>query len=163
MSSTRVYVGNLGTSGEKGELEREFAHYGRLRDVWVARNPPGFAFIEFEHARDAEEAVRELDGATLCGVKGCKVELSHGKGRGRGGGRGSSRGGGGGRRGGFRDNYGSRDRYDDNYSSDRGRYTSRRSSPPPPRRRSRSPVRRTRSPPPRAPRRSRSRSPPPRY
>ena len=29
--------------------------------VWVARNPPGFAFIEYVNTRDADRAVRELD------------------------------------------------------------------------------------------------------
>ncbi len=36
--------------------------YGPLRNVWVARNPPGFAFVEFEDPRDAEDAVKALDG-----------------------------------------------------------------------------------------------------
>jgi len=58
----KVYVGNLGNNGNKTELERAFGYYGPLRSVWVAGNPPGFAFVEFEDARDANDAVRELDG-----------------------------------------------------------------------------------------------------
>lgn len=58
----KVYVGNLGNNGNKTELERSFGYYGPLRSVWVARNPPGFAFVEFEDPRDATDAVRELDG-----------------------------------------------------------------------------------------------------
>uniref|UniRef100_A0A8B9NDL4 RRM domain-containing protein n=1 Tax=Accipiter nisus TaxID=211598 RepID=A0A8B9NDL4_9AVES len=53
---TKVYVGNLGTGAGKGELERAFSYYGPLRTVWIARNPPGFAFVEFEDPRDAEDA-----------------------------------------------------------------------------------------------------------
>jgi len=30
--------------------------------VWVARRPPGYAFIDFEDRRDADDAIRELDG-----------------------------------------------------------------------------------------------------
>lgn len=58
----KVYVGNLGSQGSKGELERVFGYYGSLTNVWVARNPPGFAFVEFENERDARDAVRALDG-----------------------------------------------------------------------------------------------------
>ncbi|KAK1800111.1 hypothetical protein P4O66_006588 [Electrophorus voltai] len=61
----KVYVGNLGNNGNKSELERAFGYYGPLRSVWVARNPPGFAFVEFEDPRDATDAVRELDGSVL--------------------------------------------------------------------------------------------------
>ncbi|KAL1251895.1 hypothetical protein QQF64_019691 [Cirrhinus molitorella] len=50
--------------------------------VWVARNPPGFAFVEFEDPRDATDAVRELDGRTLCGCR-VRVELSNGEKRSR--------------------------------------------------------------------------------
>ncbi|KAK7825215.1 hypothetical protein U0070_009704 [Myodes glareolus] len=58
----KVYVGNLGNIGNKTELERAFGYYGPLQSVWVARNPPGFAFVEFEDPRDAADAVPELDG-----------------------------------------------------------------------------------------------------
>uniref|UniRef100_A0A3Q2QPW0 Serine/arginine-rich splicing factor 3 n=1 Tax=Fundulus heteroclitus TaxID=8078 RepID=A0A3Q2QPW0_FUNHE len=78
----KVYVGNLGNNGNKTELERAFGYYGPLRSVWVARNPPGFAFVEFEDPRDASDAVRELDGRTMCGCR-VRVELSTGEKRSR--------------------------------------------------------------------------------
>ena len=78
----KVYVGNLGNNGNKTELEWAFGYYGPLRSVWVARNPPGFAFVEFEDPRDAADAVRELDGRTLCGCR-VRVELSNGEKRSR--------------------------------------------------------------------------------
>uniref|UniRef100_A0A8C9KPT0 Serine/arginine-rich splicing factor 7 n=1 Tax=Serinus canaria TaxID=9135 RepID=A0A8C9KPT0_SERCA len=74
---TKVYVGNLGTGAGKGELERAFSYYGPLRTVWIARNPPGFAFVEFEDPRDAEDAVRGLDGKVICGSR-VRVEVSTG-------------------------------------------------------------------------------------
>ena len=30
--------------------------------VWVARRPPGYAFIDFDDPRDARDAIHELDG-----------------------------------------------------------------------------------------------------
>ena len=36
--------------------------YCRLKSVWVARNPAGFAFVEFEDSRDADDAIAGLDG-----------------------------------------------------------------------------------------------------
>ncbi|KAA0197058.1 hypothetical protein HAZT_HAZT010353 [Hyalella azteca] len=90
----KVYVGDLGSSASKQDLEEVFSQYGRLSSVWVARNPPGFAFVEFDDSRDAEDAVRALDGRSICGRR-VRVELSTGRSRGGGGG-----GGGGGRFGG---------------------------------------------------------------
>ncbi|XP_028214992.1 serine/arginine-rich splicing factor RSZ21-like [Glycine soja] len=52
-----------------------------LQVVWVARRPPGYAFIEFDDRRDALDAIQALDGKN-----GWRVELSHNsKGGGRGG------------------------------------------------------------------------------
>ncbi|KAK2994007.1 hypothetical protein RJ640_005879, partial [Escallonia rubra] len=63
--------------------------------VWVARRPPGYAFIDFDDKRDAQDAIRELDGKN-----GWRVELSHNSRGGGGGDRGGGRGGGRGRSGG---------------------------------------------------------------
>ncbi|XP_029118696.1 serine/arginine-rich splicing factor RSZ21 isoform X1 [Elaeis guineensis] len=68
----RVYVGNLDPRATARELEDEFRVFGVLRSVWVARKPPGFAFIDFDDRRDAQDAIRELDGKN-----GWRVELSH--------------------------------------------------------------------------------------
>ncbi|MFH4982068.1 hypothetical protein AB6A40_008777 [Gnathostoma spinigerum] len=84
-SDCKVYVGGLPNDATSQELEDAFYRYGRIRKVWVARRPPGFAFIEFEDSRDAEDAVRALDGSRICGVR-ARVEISHGGRRGGGGG-----------------------------------------------------------------------------
>ncbi len=79
----KVYVGNLGSSAGRREIEDEFCKYGPLKNVWVARNPPGFAFVEFEDPRDAQDAVKGLDGAYICGHR-AQVEMSSGEKRSRG-------------------------------------------------------------------------------
>ncbi|KAL8504320.1 hypothetical protein ACS0TY_022887 [Phlomoides rotata] len=88
---SRVYVGNLDPRVTERELEDEFRAFGVIRSVWVARRPPGYAFIDFDDRRDAQDAIREIDGKN-----GWRVELSHNSrgGGDRGGGRGGDRGGG---------------------------------------------------------------------
>ena len=94
----KIYIGNLGNNASKYEIEDAFGKYGPLKNVWVARNPPGFAFVEFEDPRDAEDSVRGLDGTRVCGER-VQVEMSSGQQRsgGRGGGGGGRGGRGGGR------------------------------------------------------------------
>ncbi|GMH35720.1 hypothetical protein BSKO_03588 [Bryopsis sp. KO-2023] len=67
----RVYVGNLPAGVLEHELEEEFKRFGALKSVWVARKPPGFAFIEFQDERDASDSIKNLNG-----FKGWRVELS---------------------------------------------------------------------------------------
>lgn len=124
---TRVYVGNLTDKIKKDDLEGEFTKYGKLNSVWIAFNPPGFAFVEFEHRDDAQKACDVLNGTELLGSQ-LRVEISKGRPRqaggrrpgGRGGGRDGGRrdgGGFGGRRsssgGGFRPRNSSGGRYQD--------------------------------------------------
>ncbi|THU70451.1 hypothetical protein C4D60_Mb08t25140 [Musa balbisiana] len=61
----RIYVGNLDPRTTARELEDEFRVFGVLRSVWVARKPPGFAFIDFDDRRDAQDAIRDLDGVIV--------------------------------------------------------------------------------------------------
>lgn len=89
---SRVYVGNLDPRVTERDLEDEFRTFGVIRSVWVARRPPGYAFIDFDDPRDAKDAIRELDGRN-----GWRVELSHNSRGGGGGGGGGGRGGGRGR------------------------------------------------------------------
>ncbi|CDJ34376.1 LOW QUALITY PROTEIN: Pre-mRNA processing factor, related [Eimeria mitis] len=58
----KVYVGNLDPDSTSSELEEIFRRYGKLSNIWVARNPPGFAFVTFEDMRDARDAVEATDG-----------------------------------------------------------------------------------------------------
>uniref|UniRef100_T1E2G4 Putative repressor splicing factor 1 n=1 Tax=Psorophora albipes TaxID=869069 RepID=T1E2G4_9DIPT len=113
---TRVYVGNLTDKVKKEDLEGEFTKYGKLNSVWVAFNPPGFAFIEFENKEEAESACDNLNGQDILGSK-LRVEISKGRRNPRGGPRGfrgppgrsgSSGGFRSSSRGGFRDGGGSR-------------------------------------------------------
>jgi arginine/serine-rich splicing factor 7 len=75
---SKVYVGDLPRGVTERELDELFRPYGQLRSVWVARNPPGFAFIEYVNTRDADRAVRELDATLIGGVR-VRVEHSSGK------------------------------------------------------------------------------------
>ncbi|MCO5604018.1 hypothetical protein L7F22_058175 [Adiantum nelumboides] len=67
---SRVYVGNVEPRTSERELEDEFRGYGVLRSVWVARKPPGYAFVEFDDKRDALDAIQGLNAKRLPGSLG---------------------------------------------------------------------------------------------
>merc|ERR1712141_118150 len=71
----KIYIGDLGNDATRYELEDAFNPFGTVKNVWIAKRPPGFAFILMEDARDAEDAVKELDGTRICGRR-VKVQMS---------------------------------------------------------------------------------------
>ncbi|KAJ0524342.1 putative transcription factor interactor and regulator CCHC(Zn) family [Helianthus annuus] len=84
LKMSRVYVGNLDPRVSEREIEDEFHTLGVICNVWVARRPPGYAIVDFDDRRDAQDAIRELDGKN-----GWRVGMSHnsrGSGSGSGGG-----------------------------------------------------------------------------
>lgn len=58
----RLYFGNLDPHVTQQELEREVNRFGETKNVWVAKNPAGFAFVEYVELRDAEECLQQLNG-----------------------------------------------------------------------------------------------------
>ncbi|CDU23583.1 related to pre-mrna splicing factor srp55 [Sporisorium scitamineum] len=71
--STRVYVGKLPPDVRRGDIEDLFRDYGRLYDVRIMGS---FGFVEFEHPRDAEDAVKDFDGKNFMGER---IVVQHAK------------------------------------------------------------------------------------
>ena len=44
----KVWIGGLGEEGTRLELEEAFGKFGPVKNIWLAKNPPSFAFIEME-------------------------------------------------------------------------------------------------------------------
>ncbi|KAM1117893.1 hypothetical protein ACFX19_008334 [Malus domestica] len=78
-TSRTLYVGNLPGDVREREVEDLFFKYGRIAhiDLKVPPRPPGYAFVEFEDSRDAEDALRGRDGYDFDGHR-LRVELAHG-------------------------------------------------------------------------------------
>ncbi|XP_055829231.1 serine/arginine-rich-splicing factor SR34-like [Solanum dulcamara] len=78
-SSRTIYVGNLPGDIREREVEDLFYKYGPIAhiDLKIPPRPPGYAFVEFEEARDAEDAIRGRDGYDFDGHR-LRVELAHG-------------------------------------------------------------------------------------
>lgn len=69
----RIYVGKLHYDVRTKDLERFFKDYGRVNDINIKS---GYAFVDFDDHRDADDAVYDLDGRELLGervlVEHCK-------------------------------------------------------------------------------------------
>ncbi|XP_075109789.1 serine/arginine-rich splicing factor SR30 isoform X2 [Nicotiana tabacum] len=77
--SRTIYVGNLPGDIRESEVEDLFYKYGPIVeiDLKIPPRPPGYAFVEFEDPRDADDAIRGRDGYKFDGHR-LRVELAHG-------------------------------------------------------------------------------------
>ncbi|XP_075073748.1 serine/arginine-rich splicing factor SR30 isoform X4 [Nicotiana tabacum] len=77
--SRTIYVGNLPGDIREREVEDLFYKYGHIVEIElkVPPRPPGYAFVEFEDSRDADDAIRGRDGYDFDGHR-LRVELAHG-------------------------------------------------------------------------------------
>lgn len=70
--NTSLFVRNISDESRPEDLRREFGRYGPVVDVYIpldfyTRHPRGFAYIQFEDVRDAEDALHSLDRKWVCG------------------------------------------------------------------------------------------------
>jgi len=112
---TNIFVGNLSYQTTQDDLHAAFSQYGSVERVSIITDRDtgqsrGFAFVEMTEAKDAQNAISQLNGAELNGramnVNEARPKSSGDGGRGGfGGGGGRGRGGGGGGRRGARGGY----------------------------------------------------------
>lgn len=72
---TEIFFGNLPRDIRRNEVEDFFRGFGKVLDVDIKK---GFAFVTIEDKRDAEDAVRKLDGHRFCQSR-VTVDISKGR------------------------------------------------------------------------------------
>ncbi|XP_062045554.1 serine/arginine-rich splicing factor 10-like [Lepus europaeus] len=70
--NTSLFVRNVAHDTRSEDLRREFGRCGPIADVYVpldfyTRSPSGFAYVQSEDVRGAEDAVHNLDRTWICG------------------------------------------------------------------------------------------------
>nr|CAB3266587.1 serine/arginine-rich splicing factor 12 [Phallusia mammillata] len=70
--SSSLFVRNIADSCRPEDLRREFIRFGPITDVYIpldyyTRRARGFAYIQFEDTRDAEDALYAMDRKWICG------------------------------------------------------------------------------------------------
>ncbi|KAK0551649.1 hypothetical protein OC846_002869 [Tilletia horrida] len=66
MTSRRLYVGRLPADVQRTDFDDLFGKYGRLTDVRIMGQ---FGFVEFDSGRDADDAVRAMNGYDFKGER----------------------------------------------------------------------------------------------
>jgi arginine/serine-rich splicing factor 4/5/6 len=67
----QIFIAKLSSDVRERDLEDEFKRYGHIRNIELKR---GYAFIEYEDYRDADEAIRDMDGRKF---EGNRIVVQH--------------------------------------------------------------------------------------
>ncbi|RHY26487.1 hypothetical protein DYB32_007566 [Aphanomyces invadans] len=65
----KVFVGNLSDKVKESDIRDKFDKFGKILEISIKTpsRPPAFAFVQYEDLRDAQDAVREMNGTEMDG------------------------------------------------------------------------------------------------
>ncbi|KAI9294038.1 hypothetical protein K502DRAFT_350383 [Neoconidiobolus thromboides FSU 785] len=63
---SRLFFGHLARDVKEKDIEKLLRPYGPVRDIYVR---DGFGFVEFNHFKDADDCIRELNGSDFFGER----------------------------------------------------------------------------------------------
>lgn len=61
-SPYRLHIADIADDVKKADIEKLFAEFGTLKEVWLTNCPPCFGFAVFKHKADAIAALDGTDG-----------------------------------------------------------------------------------------------------
>jgi arginine/serine-rich splicing factor 4/5/6 len=67
----QIFIAKLNPRVREKDLEHSFSKYGSIKHILIKS---GYAFIEYDNYKDAERAVRHMDGKTL---EGQRIVVEH--------------------------------------------------------------------------------------
>lgn len=59
----RLHIADIGDNVRKSELEKYFAQFGDLKELWMTNSSPCFGFAVYKDKKSASAALKEADGA----------------------------------------------------------------------------------------------------
>ena len=72
----RLHVANLDVDTSQRDMEQVFGRFGPLKEIWLARSIPAFAFVIYRDRADTLEALRKADRREICG-RTIRVTIAH--------------------------------------------------------------------------------------
>lgn len=64
-NTSKVYISGLTEGTNEYDIESVFRNFGRVKQVWVAKQLPGIAVVYFDDEKNAQRAIHTLDGALV--------------------------------------------------------------------------------------------------